>query len=114
MELRYAVLHHTGVAVPHFDVLIETVPGGLLAAWRSPVWPLHGSTRLTRIADHRPLYLDFEGDLDRGRGHVARVAGGRCDVTCATDVRWVFTLLNGGPTQAIRLDHDGQDGWRSA
>lgn len=37
-----------------------------------------------RIADHRPLYLEYQGPLSEGRGNVSRVAQGRCLVELET------------------------------
>ena len=34
-----------------------------------------------RIADHRPIYLTYEGPISRGRGSVRRLAAGNCSVT---------------------------------
>ncbi len=78
---RYAVLHHTGFEEPHYDVLIEREPGGPLASWRAPAWPLNEGMRLLPRPDHRRLYLDYEGEVSGGRGQVRRVANGTCDVT---------------------------------
>ena len=40
------------------------------------------------MADHRRRYLAFEGDLGEGRGHVQRVARGRCTIELATESSW--------------------------
>ena len=93
--LRYAVLHHTGVAVPHFDVLVEPRPAADLAAWRSPVWPIEGVTPVERIQDHRRPYLDYEGEVGGQRGRVDRVAGGACRVEVGPAGVWTVTLLGG-------------------
>ena len=58
---RFAVLHHTGVPSPHFDLLVEPRPGGDLAAWRAPAWPVEGSTPVERIKDHRPAVPGLRG-----------------------------------------------------
>jgi hypothetical protein len=93
---RYAVLWHTGVAVPHFDVLVEPSPGANLAAWRSPVWPVEESVRVQRLPDHRRLYLDYEGEVGGHRGRVERAAGGTCQVEVGPEGVWTVTLLGGG------------------
>ena len=93
--LRYAVLHHTGVPAPHYDVLVEPRPGGDLAAWRSPAWPVERPTPVQRIADHRRLYLDHQGDVGNRRGRVDRVAGGTCRLSIGADGAWTVTPLSG-------------------
>ena len=108
---RYAVLHHTGVSSPHFDVLVEVTPGGDLAAWRSPAWPIERPTPVERIRDHRRLYLDFEGDLGGSRGHVDRVAGGTCHVTVGPDGVWTVHLLSGAVVTLTLRPADGGSGW---
>ena len=78
-SLRYAVLHHTGVESPHFDLLFETAAGSLLTTYRSDRWP--PTTVLgDRLADHRRIYLEYEGPISGNRGQVRRVAGGWCSL----------------------------------
>ena len=74
--MRYVVLRHEGVTDPHFDLMLEREEGGVLATWRTPVWPLENKTELTSLPDHRRDYLTYEGPLSAGRGHVSRVAQG--------------------------------------
>ena len=74
----------------HFDWLIEpssanAAPGGpddrvLLAfriAHRLDLGP-PSEFRAERLANHRRLYLDYEGEIAGGRGRVTRVAAGTC------------------------------------
>lgn len=72
--LRYVVLHHTGYGDAHFDLMFETADGSPLATWRSSTWP--AISNLTSLADHRRMYLDYEGPVSDNRGHVKRVAAG--------------------------------------
>ena len=46
---RYVVLRHEGVAVPHFDLMLESAPDGALSTWRTLDWPITRETRLSRI-----------------------------------------------------------------
>lgn len=75
----------------HFDWLFERGPGDdpaddpdapVLIAWRLPVTPdeAGGVHEAVRLAPHRRVYLSFEGALSGGRGVVARVASGRCEI----------------------------------
>jgi hypothetical protein len=93
--LRYAVLHHTGVPSPHFDVLVEPSPGADLATWRSPAWPVESPTPVERIKDHRRIYLDYEGEVGQRRGRVDRVAGGTCRVAVGAGNVWTVNLTSG-------------------
>jgi hypothetical protein len=82
----FVVLEHTvptaeGVAV-HWDFLIELAGQERLAAWRLARDPLAsaGSVPAERLPDHRPLYLDFEGELSGNRGRVRRVERGSATI----------------------------------
>ncbi len=77
---KYVVLHHSAIAETHYDVLVEREHGGALQSWRAPVWPVSRQVVWTEIPDHRPLYLDFEGDLSGQRGTVRRIAAGTCAI----------------------------------
>lgn len=69
---RFAVLEHQGSpGEVHWDLLLER--GDVLLTYRLPRPPVLApgeSVEATRIRDHRPLYLDFEGELGRGLGRV--------------------------------------------
>jgi hypothetical protein len=100
MNLRYVVLHHTGVPDPHFDLMYEAGPGAPLITYRAPAWPVAAPTEVERLPDHRPAYLDYEGPVSDGRGDVRRVERGACritisdnrvDVTTDRDRRLTFT-----------------------
>ncbi len=61
----------------HFDFMIEIE--GSLATWRWPSLPAVGDTLQTiRLANHRLAYLEYEGAVSEGRGHVARIDRGDC------------------------------------
>lgn len=77
--LRYAVLHHTGVDAPHYDLLFETAAGSPLTTYRVDRWPMEtGAVLVERLADHRRIYLDYEGPISGNRGTVRRVSQGTC------------------------------------
>lgn len=78
---RYAVLHHTGIARPHFDFLFEIEPNAAgLTALRCPRWPPEISDLLEELPEHRLIYLDYEGPISGDRGSVTRVDAGEIDV----------------------------------
>ncbi len=94
MLVRYAILRHEGIDPLHFDLLFETEPGSMLAAWRSDAWPIAGTTPLIRLPDHRPLYLDYEGPISGNRGRVRRIKGGTCDIESGEE-QWAIHLPAG-------------------
>ncbi len=75
-DRRYVILHHTGVAEPHFDLMFEIEAGGALKTYRSMVWPIIEPTPVFSLPDHRREYLDYEGPVSNNRGRVARVESG--------------------------------------
>ena len=90
--LRYVVLHHTGIDSPHYDLLFETASDSALASARLNEWPMTDCTIIERRADHRRLYLDYEGELSGNRSFVRRVASGTCGVSLLEDGRLELSL----------------------
>ena len=100
---RYTVLRHD---LPdgswHFDWLLD--PGGegrdpeerRLIAFRTVERPDVTPGRsfgALRLADHRLLYLDFEGELPGGdRGAVRRISRGLCEIHVREAARLTVTL----------------------
>jgi hypothetical protein len=111
--LRYVILHHSsGAEGSHYDLMFETLPGSMLATWRSEIWPIEAPAQLTRLRDHRRLYLDYEGDLTDQRGTVYRVAEGTCDVEVGADAVWTIRLLSGTSPQSLVFTRLDAEGWR--
>ncbi len=75
-ELRFVVLHHTGVEVPHFDLMFERRAARGLLAFRLPAWPVTKELEIEPLARHRQEYLTYEGPVSNNRGEVKRVARG--------------------------------------
>jgi hypothetical protein len=112
---RFVILEHD-FPQRHWDFLLEV--GDHLRSWRLSARPeAGGATRAEAIADHRLLYLDYEGAIGGGRGRVERwdsgyytqiefgesrviviLEGRRCRGQAAldrTDAReWRFSLTN--------------------
>jgi hypothetical protein len=109
--LRYAVLHHSNVEEPHFDLMFETLPGSMLATWRSEQWPIEQRIPLLRLRDHRRLYLDYEGDIPDQRGTVYRVADGNCEVDVGENSRWTIRILSGAAPQSYILRQVDGERW---
>ena len=55
--------------------------GGALRTWACASVPAIGQElSAEELADHRPAYLDYEGEVSTGRGSVTRVAAGEYEV----------------------------------
>jgi hypothetical protein len=111
--LRYVILSHSEVDEPHIDLMFETLPGSLLATWRSETWPIERPTRLKRLRDHRRLYLQFEGNLAGQRGAVYRIAEGTCEVQVGEQSVWTIRLLSGAPPQVLILRPIADTDWEA-
>lgn len=120
---RAVLLHHRlpSEAESHFDWLIEQFEGDdpqerALAAFRlasSEAVLEVGSFSAIRIPDHRRLYLDFEGDVSRGRGAVVRVSSGRVISADLGDEQIKAVVDWGSSTLAYEGQQVGADGeWR--
>jgi hypothetical protein len=111
--LRYVILRHEGIDSPHFDLMFELTPGGLLATWRSDAWPIEQPTPLLRLGDHRRDYLTFEGPLTGNRGSVRRVEAGTFSRRISSPARIDVDLAAKGATRKIQLvlDASGEPHW---
>lgn len=110
-SLRYVVLRHAEVSEPHFDLMFETLPGSMLATWRSESWPIEQRTPLKRLRDHRRLYLEYEGELTDQRGSVYRMAEGNCQVEIGENAIWTIRLLTGAPPQRLVFRQISAEQW---
>ncbi len=85
---RFVLLRHempaSALRSAHWDLMLENK--GILLTWEFPELPL---TRLPadfaglgvrRLANHRLLYLDYEGEISGDRGSVRREDAGRFTV----------------------------------
>jgi hypothetical protein len=67
---RFVILEHDHPHL-HWDLMLET--GEVLRTWRLSSPPEPGKIiAATFLADHRRLYLDYEGLVSRDRGSVKR------------------------------------------
>jgi hypothetical protein len=102
---RFVILEHDWPA-RHWDFLLEDGP--VLKAWRLLAEPVYGvDIPAEANADHRPLYLDYEGPVSGGRGSVMRWDAGSFEwqSTGYLRVRLFGDKLNGIATI-------GSDTWR--
>jgi hypothetical protein len=71
---RFALLEHHWDGV-HWDLLLDV--GEALRAWAIDA-PVEAGRELParELADHRRIYLEYEGPISGGRGWVRRIDGG--------------------------------------
>ena len=109
--LRFVVLKHSGIDVPHFDLMFETFDGSPLVTWRSPLWPISVRTLIIRVADHRREYLDIEGDISGNRGYVQRIARGYFNPVHISDGYWRITIRDLMATTELEFQHEADEKW---
>ncbi|HWB09213.1 MAG TPA: DNA polymerase ligase N-terminal domain-containing protein [Pirellulales bacterium] len=122
---RFVVLRHdvpggaemlTGGRALHWDIMLET--GTVLRTWAlaEPPQPAGMSCFAERLADHRLLYLDYEGEVSGGRGTVSRLDAG--DYTAiGNDESAVVVKVNGSllkGTATLSRCAPGDQRWRFA
>ncbi|HWL95685.1 MAG TPA: DNA polymerase ligase N-terminal domain-containing protein [Phycisphaerae bacterium] len=86
---RFVVLRHAQGLTHHFDLMVEEGDG--LATWKLADAPETAASRALacqRIADHRRLYLEYEGLISGNRGEVKRHDEGRCLVQVDGTAHW--------------------------
>src|SRR6266542_2533231 len=93
--LRYVVLRHEGIEAPHFDLLFESKLRPELISCRLAQWPPGPMTLIQRIADHRRVYLEYEGPISGDRGTVSRIAAGTCAYEVEREDNLLLTLDSG-------------------
>lgn len=83
VERHYAILTHDHPFF-HWDLLLDA--GEVAWTWRLLDEPSGEShPRAERIADHRRLYLDYEGPVSGNRGSVTRWDWGTYSIVDQTD-----------------------------
>ncbi|MCL2646262.1 MAG: hypothetical protein FWD61_04545 [Phycisphaerales bacterium] len=94
MEMRFVVLlheRHGEGGGAHYDFFLEVPGREKLMAWRVSRGPEEWGKvddkelGVERIADHRKVYLEYEGEISGGRGTVKRVAEGVARVVKMTE-----------------------------
>ena len=92
---RFVILRHETPPgydrPPHWDLMLEE--GSALRTFALPHWPAAGeAVPCEQIADHRLAYLDYEGPVAGGRGHVTRQDAGTYDIEGETGETLAFRL----------------------
>jgi hypothetical protein len=76
-SVPFALLHHTGYGEEHYDLLVQIPSQERVLAWRLSALPQSTPGGVAvRIADHRAIYLSYEGPVSGDRGQVRRVTEG--------------------------------------
>jgi hypothetical protein len=98
---RYVILEHRWNGI-HWDLMLER--DATLSTWAIDV-PIQPGVRLParRLPDHRLAYLDYEGEISRGRGFVTRFDAGTYDLKSWSDQEVVVELRNGRLTGILTL-----------
>src|SRR5690349_10408973 len=88
---RFVILEHEWDGL-HWDLMLER--GEVLRTWAIDAPIVAGVELPARaLADHRRMYLDYEGPISGARGTVKRVEEGRYDVLHWARDRVVVHLL---------------------
>jgi hypothetical protein len=106
--LRYVILRHEDIPQPHFDLMLETAPGSDLTTWRSDRWPIDTPTPLTKLADHRPAYLEYEGPVSGNRGSVRRVEAGCYHLREFSPTFWGLSFEHSVGSVTLLIESDGK------
>ncbi len=110
---RFALLVHDSPRGLHYDFFLED--GDLLRTWALPRLPELGlDITCDALADHRPMYLDYEGPISGDRGTVARWDQGTYAVELWTDEGIIVELTGSKIIGRIELQRqpDEPGRWR--
>jgi hypothetical protein len=106
---RYVILEHDHPML-HWDFLLEA--GLVLRTWRleEPPHPDH-PVRAEASFDHRLLYLDYEGPISGGRGHVRRWDQGTFEWLADRQEEVAVRLTGERLHGLVRLERGGDGRW---
>ncbi|MBK8269011.1 MAG: hypothetical protein IPK83_12180 [Planctomycetes bacterium] len=107
--VRFVVLFHEQEAGNHFDLMIENEE--TLATWKLPQAPetaVGTEVACLRIAEHRRIYLEYEGPISGDRGQVTRHDQGDCSLEECNDRLWSGQFI--GNKLRGRFELRGNDG----
>ncbi len=108
---RFVILEHDHPEL-HWDFMLEN--GDVLRTWRLAQVPHRAGERIraTAIGDHRPAYLDYEGEVSGGRGRVIRWDGGTYTDLTAQGERVQVRLQGEKLRGTVVLKRIGGEEWR--
>lgn len=112
MAKRFVVLRHDCPRGLHWDFMLEA--GGALRTWALADEPSGSiSCVAQQLPDHRPAYLDYEGEVSGGRGSVTRYDRGEYLVS-KEDTTGLVVELRGTQMRgtAVLMAEEDNQRWR--
>lgn len=101
----------------HWDFLLEVAGGERLLAWRlcdDPArFALEASADMPAEENfrHRRVYLEYEGEISRGRGRVRRVDAGGCTIDTHGPDRLVLSIAGAMLRGRFELKREAGTRW---
>src|SRR5438045_327544 len=107
--LRFVILEHDHPSL-HWDLMLET--GEVLRTWRlaQPPEPAKAISA-TYLAEHRRMYLDYEGPISGDRGRVRRWDSGSYDWLQQNESRLRFRLEGSRVAGTAEMTHCCGKAW---
>ncbi len=107
---RFAFLVHDSPRGLHYDFFLES--GAILKSWALPRLPETGlEIACMALADHRPIYLDYEGPVSGDRGVVAQWRQGAYSTELWSDDKIVVHLTGEKLAGRVELRRQGEQWW---
>jgi hypothetical protein len=115
---RFVILRHyfpdrfsddqKGQFFDHYDLMLEQ--DSKLATWQLKAIPELGqAVPAQKLADHREVYLDYEGPIAGGRGSVEQVMTGTFEVCQRTDSCLEVVMTSGDESMRLKIVSDSLD-----
>ena len=109
---EFVLLEHSQANQTHWDLMFAPAhapKGGesKLITFRIPIDPHIWADKpvsCEKIADHRSIYLTYEGPISGNRGEVRRVDQGTYDPIEITDQKWLISIQGSTLTGRILLE----------
>jgi len=118
---EFVLLEHSQANQTHWDLMFAPAQSpktheAKLVTFKIPINPhlwTEKPVSCEKIADHRPIYLTYEGPLTGNRGHVRRIDHGSYDPIEISVYRWLVSVQGAILTGRILLDGrtTGQNSW---
>ena len=108
---RFVILEHDHPTL-HWDLMLEA--GDVLQTWRlaQPPEGTTGQIAATALADHRLLYLDYEGPISGHRGSVRRWDKGTYVIENESTAEVLLTFNGSLLRGRAKLWQSEKEGWR--
>lgn len=111
---RFVILQHVtppgSERATHYDLMLEQ--NGKLLTWAMPQQPRPGlKIVVTKLPDHRLVYLDYEGPISGDRGEVTRVDAGEYASSQLDGTAAKFDLRSPSGEMHAELRHRSENQW---